>query len=385
MMNEYQTPEHFFYLMLYGAVAMLSLTACCYLLFRRSNAIAPDVTPPIRLRRWVAVFFAFMTLSHAWYMPILYLSSSEDVLQCYLVGAILDFMTLIPLVIIILFSMLQDRRRPQWIAFVMVVPPIVGLAASIISHSTALIPIIYTYHLLTGIGFTIYMVRATRQYGRWLRDNYADLENKEVWQSLVVLAFIVLVLGVYSFGSKGIVYQYIAQVNNIILIGYLVWRVETLSDLSISQPQNALNAELCPNPQPGNDTPAETDSAVPQPVWPAKNIGALLQRYCIDARLYLQHDLSLVQLAKAIGTNRLYLSQYFSAQGTNYNSYINALRINHFISLYQKAVNEQHPFTAQQLAHESGFRSYSTFSAAFKRKTGMSVSAWIKDQRLEKD
>ncbi|MBR1445971.1 MAG: hypothetical protein IJ586_02640, partial [Alloprevotella sp.] len=67
MMNEYQTPEHFFYLMLYGAVAMLSLTACCYLLFRRSNAIAPDVTPPIRLRRWVAVFFAFMTLSHAWY------------------------------------------------------------------------------------------------------------------------------------------------------------------------------------------------------------------------------------------------------------------------------------------------------------------------------
>ena len=33
------------------------------------------------------------------------------------------------------------------------------------------------------------MVRALRQYGRWLRDNYADLEHKEVWQSFVVLYF----------------------------------------------------------------------------------------------------------------------------------------------------------------------------------------------------
>jgi AraC-like DNA-binding protein len=31
-----------------------------------------------------------------------------------------------------------------------------------------------------------------------------------------------------------------------------------------------------------------------------------------------------------------------------------------------------------QLAQESGFRSYNTFSSAFKRKTGQSVTAWIK-------
>ena len=48
------------FLVLYGAAAMLSLTACCYLLFRRANAIAPDVTSPVRLRRWTAAFFACM-------------------------------------------------------------------------------------------------------------------------------------------------------------------------------------------------------------------------------------------------------------------------------------------------------------------------------------
>jgi len=54
------------YLMVYAGVTVLSLIACCYLLFRRANAIAPDVTPPLRLRRWAAALMAFSTLSHPW-------------------------------------------------------------------------------------------------------------------------------------------------------------------------------------------------------------------------------------------------------------------------------------------------------------------------------
>ena len=36
--------------------------------------------------------------------------------------------------------------------------------------------------------------------------------------------------------------------------------------------------------------------------------------------------------------------------------------------------------TLQQLARESGFRSYSTFSAAFKTHRGMTVAAWMRQQ-----
>jgi len=211
---------------------MLSLVACCYLLFRRANAIAPDVTPPVRLRRWTAALFASMTLSHVWYMPTLFLTSSEDVLLNNIVGAELDFLTLIPLAIAVLFVMLQDRRRPLWPVFAMMAPIILGLAVCGISHSVAILPILYAYYLLLGIGLIIYMIRATRQYGRWLHDNYADLEHKEVWQSLVVLAILLMVFGVYSFASYSMIYEYIAQANNMILICYLLWRVETLSDMS---------------------------------------------------------------------------------------------------------------------------------------------------------
>ena len=111
----------------------------------------------------------------------------------------------------------------------------------------------------------------------------------------------------------------------------------------------------------------------------------MLQQHCIDNQLYLQHDLNLLQLAKAIGTNRSYLSQYFSSIGMNYNAYINDLRINHFVSLYHEAVVSQRSINAQQLALKSGYRSYNTFREAFKRKTGQSVTVWIKEDRAMRE
>ena len=99
----------------------------------------------------------------------------------------------------------------------------------------------------------------------------------------------------------------------------------------------------------------------------------------VQGQLYLQHDLTLAQLAQAIGTNRYYLSQHFAQQGLTYNAYINGLRIQHFINLYHNAIATQRPFTAQQLANESGFRSYSTFSAAFKQRMGQTVTSWMHD------
>ena len=108
-MYELQGQADLLYAMLYAAAAMLSLTACCYLLFRLSNAIAPDVTSPLRLCRWTAAFFACTTMSHVWYLPTFYLNSEEDRLLSPVIGGMLDFMTLIPFAIILLLSMLQDH------------------------------------------------------------------------------------------------------------------------------------------------------------------------------------------------------------------------------------------------------------------------------------
>ena len=43
------------------------------------------------------------------------------------------------------------------------------------------------------------------------------------------------------------------------------------------------------------------------------------------------------------------------------------------------------PAGAQQLALESGFSSYRTFSDAFKRKMGQSVTVWIKEGKAQRE
>lgn len=362
---------------LYGGVAVLNVIACLYLLFRRSNAIAPDITSPVRLRRWTAAFFAASALSHLWNLPVFFLTSSDDVMLSYLVGALLDCMTVGPLSIVILFVMMQDRRRPLWPVAVMVLPAVIVIGLAIASCSDDFLLILYAYVILLFIGLVIYMVHEVRQYGRWLRDNYADLAHKEIWQTFVVLIVVLLALGVYTYVIEGLAYEFFIQVIDVMLVCYLLWRVETLSDLSLSM--NDANEEtVAMTHVVDDDQSSSMRYRSASPLGMSKNIGPLLKQHCEESQLYLQYDISLTELAKKIGTNRVYLSQHFALQGATYNSYINGLRIQHFINLYREAAATHQSTTIQQLAYQSGFRSYGTFNIAFKKSMGMTATEWMR-------
>jgi AraC-like DNA-binding protein len=315
---------------------------------------------------------AVCAVGHLWYLPAAVLTSADDIMLSLLIGALLDCMLTIPLTLVVMLCMLQDRRRPLWPVGMMVAPLVVGIAVYIGSRSNVLLPWLYGYFLLMAVGFTIYMVREVRRYGRWLRDNYADLEHKEVWQSFLVLATIMLMFGYYVVGYGGMTYEYIVQVCALVLIGYLLWRVETLSDLTVSQPLPIEGEKTTPVSYPEDDNPSSetlSDAAY-------EKIASLLQQHCVDTQLYLQHNLNISQLAHAIGTNRTYLGLYFVRQNTNYNAYINDLRIRHFVRLYSEAVAAQRFFTIQELASQSGYHSYNTFALAFKQRMGKSVTEW---------
>ena len=49
------------------------------------------------------------------------------------------------------------------------------------------------------------------------------------------------------------------------------------------------------------------------------------------------------------------------------------------MSLYREATSARQSITAQQLASDSGYRSYSTFSLAFKQRLGKSVTSWMRE------
>ena len=102
------------FLMLYGAIAILALATGLYLWLRRSNTIAPDVTPPKALRLCTAAFFITAALSHIWWYVLGIYWLTDDRLVRNIVAVTLDHITLVPLVMAFLLRMLQDRQRPLW-------------------------------------------------------------------------------------------------------------------------------------------------------------------------------------------------------------------------------------------------------------------------------
>ncbi|MBO4802530.1 MAG: helix-turn-helix domain-containing protein [Bacteroidaceae bacterium] len=385
---------------LYGVTGVVTLIVALYLLLRRGNAIAPGVTPPVRLRRWTASFFTVATLAHVWWL-LFFIYSGDLQSVSYLVLVMLDCVSLFITFAGMLLAMLQDRRRSVRPALAAMIP-FVALGVAMMANPNKLIEQITAgYLVLLGLAFTVYMVFAIRQYGRWLNDNYADLENKKVWlcQTVALVSMLSFILYVLA---TDMVFLWLIHFIELVLVGLLIWRVETLPDLE--------NGSLTPDPSFPSEarlpvtfpkergvyssstesSDGKTDNspllgrgAVGEAGFLAAyidlpQIEQLLSERCVATQLYLRQDLSLQQLAQAIGTNRSYLSLYFSRQGITYNIYINNLRINHFITRYQELVRTQQPIVAQQLASESGFRSYSTFSLAFKQRIGQSVTTWMR-------
>ena len=222
-----------FFMTLYGGVAFFAVLACLYLLLRRGNAfVGEEIKSSRRLRRWTAALLVAMAASHVWWYVIGVYWLADDRLVRNITAITLDHMTLVPLVIAVLLAMLQDRRRPFWPWLVAQLPVVIFAVVGIAQRSTFYGYEVAHYWQLAVIAvFVIYYAFALRHYERWLLDNYADLECKEVWQSLVFVIVLLAVYVIYTSNAGELMREYLSQVVSIVIIAFLVWRVETLQEL----------------------------------------------------------------------------------------------------------------------------------------------------------
>ena len=386
------------------AVMMTVLTSMAvYLLVSKRNAFGSEIVTDQRLRRKAGRLIFIYTLIYLTNIPML-LWLADDLQLLQMASVTVDMTIWCPVVLHFLLELLQDRRHWDNRLLLISVLAVMPLTGWLLTGHAWWKWAVYGMYIAEVVFFIGWYIRAAIAYRRFLADNYADLEHKEVTWSWIILSSMFFSLINYllmlfqSDMQICVALSYIFHLADILFIGIIVWHIdrqqvlEPLAEESVEEVQKSQEAEAVETeamePEVMETEAMETTNTHEFPASRKDIIiyktGELLRKHCEEAQLYLQRDLSLKTLAQACHTNRTYLGLYFASQGITYYIYINKLRIDHFQSLYREAMKEESTtFTLQQLSKDSGFLSYNTFSRAFVSCTGISVSKWQKQVNLE--
>lgn len=97
-----------------------------------------------------------------------------------------------------------------------------------------------------------------------------------------------------------------------------------------------------------------------------------------EKNYFLKSECTTVNVAKKLKTNTTYLSKVISSHyQTNFNSYINNLRINYALSRLKEDIQFRN-YSIQSISEELGYKSPDSFTKYFKKHTGLLPSYFIK-------
>lgn len=106
-----------------------------------------------------------------------------------------------------------------------------------------------------------------------------------------------------------------------------------------------------------------------------------LKKLMEEEHLYLNSELTLKDLTDRLQSNKQYVSEVLNNYiGKTFYDFVNDYRIEAFKRLAADPANSH--LTLLALALEAGFNSKATFNAVFKKKTGLTPSAFYKEQHI---
>ena len=274
-----------------------------------------------------------------------------------------------PLLATVLFSLFQAFRPIPFrtILFPLVLP-VALLIWTIVSFNPELQTLACNifwgiYVLLTIASF----ISGIKGYGRYCKDNYSDTTGLSLkWLTgipFLLIPVIVFDRYVYSAQPNNLILAIVSEISMLPPIVYLAWFAHRQT------PANECSGVL--------DDPASADSDAGNQQLSSEMIvklSLLLEAECIQSRAFLDPQLTRNKLAAALGTNSTYLSRYFSQNGTNFNEYINDLRLDYACRMIKDSSEEC--IALNKIALGSGFANYRTFSRLFVSRFGVSPTDW---------
>lgn len=232
--------------------------------------------------------------------------------------------------------------------------PFVGLPILLlITHNKLFYDILVAWSAVYGIYYAIWVLVEIPRYHTRLKERFSYEENINLnWLRVIMFSFFAI-LSLWVLDSVTInVYLEAAY-----LIGSMViW----MFICSFLYRHESVMSELA-----GSETPAKGELTPADEISP-NDIGLKIEQLMLTEKAYLNPQLKLSDVAKQIGSNRTYVSNWFNrSRQTTFFDYVNELRIEYACALLRNSAA-----SLDDISHESGFNSKATFYRLFRKMKG---------------
>ncbi len=306
--------------------------------------------------------FQFM----AWLLTIstvelaFFLSPSATGQYSYLTSPVTDIleMTVVPAALLLFLRIVDPQRRKGWL----LAANALVYAASLFSYCITGIELIYKITMILTVLYSVFIIAygfaATRRYNRILKENFSDDGLSLYWLKYILYVYTgIICLWVWASLSET---PYAVSTYNlcmIVLFGLICYFSYRQDDML--EALQTLNSDDRSRGQTPRNHSFED------------NLESLFK----DREIYLDPKLTINDLARALGTNRTYASNFLNSQmHTNFYEYVNGWRVRKAKTLLSTT-----SLPLETVAEKSGFNSISSFRRYFTAACGTSPSAYRKE------
>lgn len=234
----------------------------------------------------------------------------------------------------------------------------------------------FAYTVSMAYAACIYLLTLTRVYiyQKALRSTYSNTSNRSLSWLYVFLNLLLIQNIIYGLTSATnvsplprTIYYLLSIANWWILASMLNRQVLDVDEMKEKLQERRRRLLILPanESEPQEEVPVQEESK--------SLIDREMQRLCGEERIYLNPELTCGDLAKAVGTNRTYMSLWFREHGTTFNDYINTLRLRYADHLMR--TTDDNILT---IASKSGFNHPNSFRNVFKEYFGSTPKEYRK-------
>lgn len=213
-----------------------------------------------------------------------------------------------------------------------------------------------------------------------IRNYYSYTQKVDLkWVKLMLFAYIFLLIGLILSNMSNLAWTdylfYSVLIVFIIFIGHNALKQKNIWIEDKQMPNNKIKNEVIEE-EVVDELENGSENFTESQLELFKVLKDKLVLYMESEKPYLDQDLSILKLAKDLGTNTKYLSHVINTEfNQNFINYINEFRI---AEVKDKLLEGNLNLTIEALGQNAGFKSKSSFNAAFKKSTGHTPSIFLK-------